>query len=125
MNFKKVCEIIGQKFDEEPILDEKRVAWFSELDLKQCQDLADGNVLDLTSSQNTSPEAIDLMKLMQDFDGVFANGYMRCSDKPYVILTGIDYDGPANRQLEFAFLDLCRHADEFEFDEGHLYAKWD
>jgi hypothetical protein len=101
---------------------------FSNLSLEQLEELVANKFIDLQDAQNCSPTVEDFLGFMKDHTEFTAHGYAvsHNRDDYRVSLEGIEFDGrvTSDRSVQ-DFVYLCRHADEFVWEDNKLYAWWD
>lgn len=102
------------------------IAKFNGLTVDKLKLLIDNNFIDMQGTQNYSPTTEDIYNFMCRHPEMMAHGYaVNLSRSDYrVTLEGVqghtDSQGTINE-----FISIFRQADEFMFEDGHLYCWYD
>lgn len=100
---------------------------FEGLEVQQLQKLVDLELIELDGCQNCSPDTEQFLEFMKDHPEVLAHGYVVHSDRgdARVTLEGLEYHGAVDWKLLKDFACFAHHADEYEYEENHLWCWWD
>lgn len=105
------------------------VVRFKDVTLAEMKLLVEKGLLDLEGRQNDAMSTGEYMEFMEKFpdSDLTVHGY---AVSPYredvrVSIEGLQCDSGVTEELRLAFIELERHADEFEARADYLFSWWD
>jgi len=121
-NDKRRQEILGIK-----LLSDEYDVHRTEFTFEELKQLKEENFLDLESRQNYAPSTGDFMEWLENNPKFMAHGYIVTPDRDdyRVSIEGVESSEELTKSEARRFVDFCRMADEFDFEDFNYRAWWD